>query len=281
MSIFSWGLQSLVSKPEPKPERYNPRPPGVIREGSVTHAVWLFLNTNRGKWYSRYQILHQIGCTDKSADWACLFLKEQGLIESCSDHRNSRYLRYAVTTNNPSAQISEPRTQARKKGMARDEAPMSGAGVQGLAKVRRSGDSDRAAVGGELRSIPGGRGPAADNGALAGQARHLSALRAGQCDLDAARPADEPQAVLSEGDREGQCHDTRTGRKGSRAADTKHSDSPMGIGIQPGTAEVGQAVSQIHVVDLSGADPATARVGQTDWIATRDPIPTDQEGHAA
>ncbi|MBU3652570.1 MAG: hypothetical protein FGM44_05735 [Limnohabitans sp.] len=144
MSIFTWGMQSLVSaKPEEsKNERYNPRPPGVIREGSVTHAVWHFLNANRGKWYSRYQILNNIGCTDKSADWACLFLKEQGLIESCPDHRNSRYLRYAVTTKNPSAQISEPRSQASEKGLARDEAPMPGAGVQGLVTVRRSGDSD-------------------------------------------------------------------------------------------------------------------------------------------
>lgn len=282
MSIFTWGVQSLVSaKPEEPKERYNPRPPGVIRDGSATAAVLAFLLAHRGKRFSPYQIIHHLGCTEKAASWAFLFLRRQGLVEVCPDPRNERYMRYGCNEKTASAQVAEPRVQARKKGMARDEAPMSGAGFQGLAKVRRSGDSDRAAVGGELRSIPGGRGPAADNGALAGQARHLSALRAGQCDLDAARPADEPQAVLSEGDREGQCHHTRTGRKGSRAADTKHSDSPMGIGIQPGTAEVGQAVSQIHVVDLSGADPATARVGQTDWIATRDPIPTDQEGYAA
>lgn len=281
MSIFSWGLQSLVSKPEPKPERYNPRPPGVIQHGSVTHAVWLFLLSNRGKRFSCYQVRHHLGCTEKAASWAFLFLRGQGLVEVCPDPRNERYKRYACNEKTASAQVAEPRVQARKKGMARDETPMSGAGIQGLAKVRRSGDSDRAAVGGQFRAVSVGHGVATDTGALAGPAGHLSAFRAGQCDLDTARPADEPQAVLSEGDREGQCHHTRTGRKGSRAADTKHSDSPLGGGIQPGTAEVGQAVSQIHVVDLSGADPATARVGQTDWIATRDPIPTDQEGHAA
>ncbi len=49
MSIFSsWGLQSLVTaKPNPKTERFNPHPPGVIRDGSVTHAVLLFLKTNK------------------------------------------------------------------------------------------------------------------------------------------------------------------------------------------------------------------------------------------
>lgn len=266
MSIFTWGVQSLVSaKPEePKPERFNPRPPGVIREGSATAAVLAFLLAHRGKRFAAYQVIHATGCTQKATSWALVYLQQQGLIETSPDPRNERYLRYGSNEKTTSAQISEPRTQASEKGMARNETQMSGAGLQGLVTVRGSGDSDRAAVGAELRSIPSGRGPAADNGALAGQARHLSALRAGQCDLDAAHTADEPQAVLSEGDREGQCHHTRTGRKGSRAADTKHSDSPMGIGIQPGTAEVGQAVSQIHVVDLSGADPATARVGQTD-----------------
>lgn len=283
MSIFTWGVQSLVSaKPEdPKPERFNPRPPGVIREGSATAAVLAFLLAHRGKRFAAYQVIHATGCTQKATSWALVYLQQQGLIETSPDPRNERYLRYGSNEKTTSAQISEPRTQASEKGMARDETPMSGAGIQGLAKVRRSGDSDRAAVGGQFRAVSVGHGAATDTGALAGPTGHLSALRAGQCDLDTARPADEPQAVLSEGDREGQCHHTRTGRKGSRAADTKHSDSPMGIGIQPGTAEVGQAVSQIHVVDLSGADPATARVGQTDWIATRDPIPTDQEGHAA
>lgn len=41
MSIFSsWGLQSLVTaKHNPKTERFNPHPPGVICEGSVAHAI--------------------------------------------------------------------------------------------------------------------------------------------------------------------------------------------------------------------------------------------------
>lgn len=283
MSIFTWGVQSLVSaKPEePTPERYNPRPPGVIREGSATAAVLAFLLAHRGKRFAAYQVIHATGCTQKATSWALLYLQRQGLIETTPDPRNERYLRYGSNEKTTSAQISEPRTQASEKGVARDETPMSGARIQGLAAVRRGGDSDRAAVGGQFRAVSEGRRAATDTRALAGPAGHLSALRAGQCDLDPTRPPDESQAVLPQGDLEGQCHHARTGRKGARAADTKHSDSPMGIRIQPGTTEVGQAVPQIHVVDVSGPDPTTARMGQADWITARDPVPADQEGHAA
>ena len=87
MRIFSsWVLQSLVTaKPNPKTERFNPHPPGVIREGSVTHAVLLFLKTNKGKRFSTYQIIHSLGCSEKAASCAFIYLRRTGLVEVCPD----------------------------------------------------------------------------------------------------------------------------------------------------------------------------------------------------
>lgn len=283
MSIFTWGVQSLVSaKPEdPKPERFNPRPPGVIREGSATAAVLAFLLAHRGKRFAAYQVIHATGCTQKATSWALVYLQQQGLIETSPDPRNERYLRYGSNEKTTSAQISEPRTQASEKGMARDETPMSGAGIQGLAKVRRSGDSDRAAVGGQFRAVSVGHGAATDTGALAGPTGHLSALRAGQCDLDAARPADEPQAVLSEGGGERAIHDGSPGAEGAGQPNSKQHSRPLASRLQPGAtnfAKTGQACTQ----DLVERSRLVAEsVGSLAGSALQDPVLANHAGHAA
>lgn len=113
MSIFTWGANVLVTaKPGPTPERYNPRPPGVIQHGSVTHAVLLFLTANRGKRFHSFQIIHSIGCTEKAASWAFLYLRREGLVEVCPDPRNPRFMLYGANEKAKSARIAEPRIKA-------------------------------------------------------------------------------------------------------------------------------------------------------------------------
>ena len=78
--------------------RYNPRPPGVIREGSATAAVLVFMLAKRGMFMTHAQIVKGTGRSAKSVDWALLFLRSQGLVECVPDTaRNSRYLRYRAT----------------------------------------------------------------------------------------------------------------------------------------------------------------------------------------
>ena len=227
MSIFSWGVQQLVSsRPEPTPFHYNPRPPGVIRNGSVTHAVLLFLDSNRGKWYSAYQVIHAVGCTQKSADWAFIFLREQGLIESCPDQRNPRYLRYGANGKTASAQVAEPRVQARKMSLVHDESPMSGAEIQGLVEVRGSRNSDCAPMGDQLRPVSDGLGSTTNARALAGQDGHGGALCSGQCRLDSAHAADESSTVLPERDPAGASPHASSGSATARAAKPQHSPAP-------------------------------------------------------
>lgn len=75
--------------------RYNPRPPGVIREGSATDAVLAFLQAHPMRFFTNGQIIQATGKTDKAVSWALLYLRSQGHIECTPDAgRNERYLRY-------------------------------------------------------------------------------------------------------------------------------------------------------------------------------------------
>ena len=77
--------------------KFNPRPAGITRPGSATQAVLALLQAHSGRWFSHFQIVQATGRTSKSVDWALLFLKARGLIESTKDEwRNSRYLKYSI-----------------------------------------------------------------------------------------------------------------------------------------------------------------------------------------
>lgn len=77
--------------------RYNPRPPGVIREGGATDCVLTFLQSSPRRFYCHHEIQTGTGRTKVSIDWALCFLKSQHLIEVTSDDgRNSRYNRYRL-----------------------------------------------------------------------------------------------------------------------------------------------------------------------------------------
>lgn len=78
--------------------RYNPRPRGVIREGSATAAVLSYLKSRRGIFFTHAQIVKGTQRSAKSVDWALLFLRSQSLVECVPDSsRNARYLRYRAT----------------------------------------------------------------------------------------------------------------------------------------------------------------------------------------
>lgn len=81
---------------EPRPPAYNPHPPGVIRSGSATGAVLEWLQSRRpGLWWTRGQIMAGTGRTEKSVNWALLYLRTQGRIECVpNDSRNPNWRRY-------------------------------------------------------------------------------------------------------------------------------------------------------------------------------------------
>ncbi len=78
--------------------RYNPRPAGVMREGSATKAVWDVLRARPLMFFTHAQIMASTRRSAKSVDWALIFLRSQAMVESVPDEgRNPRYLRYRVT----------------------------------------------------------------------------------------------------------------------------------------------------------------------------------------
>ena len=77
--------------------RYNPRPPGVIREGGATDAVLTFLQSNPRRFFCHYEIAAGTNKTKVSIDWALCYLRAQNIIETTTDDgRNARYLRYRI-----------------------------------------------------------------------------------------------------------------------------------------------------------------------------------------
>lgn len=75
--------------------RYNPRPPGVIHEGSATFAVLAWLRANPSRWFSHYELQRSTKRTKNSIDFALAYLRAQELVVVAADSgRNPRYLRY-------------------------------------------------------------------------------------------------------------------------------------------------------------------------------------------
>lgn len=265
MSIFTWGVQSLVStKPEdPKPERYNPRPPGVIREGSATAAVLAFLLAHRGKRFAAYQVIHATGCTQKATSWALVYLQQQGLIETSPDPRNERYLRYGSNEKTTSAQISEPRTTKGSKGLERNGQQVYEQPAQRLEVLRGQGDTCQPRVDRELSPVSTRHGIAANAQALAGQKGHQRALHPRQLPLDNERGTDVQAGVLPPGSCGWPGNDREGGEQAPRNADAQRRDST--VDLRP-EAQGQRRDVQIHAMaDVSGRDHAADSVGKTDW----------------
>jgi hypothetical protein len=96
MSGMAWIAKQIegLSQP-PQLIRFNPRPPGVIREGSATEAVLTILRESPGRFFVCEQLIKQTGRTHAAVSFALLYLRDQSLIEAYPDAtRNPRFLRY-------------------------------------------------------------------------------------------------------------------------------------------------------------------------------------------
>jgi hypothetical protein len=83
--------------------RHNPRPPGVIREGSASAAVLEFLRKS-GRFHSEASIRFATGRSHSAVSWALLYLRGLGRIVAVPDtRRDARYLRYRAATTEEAA----------------------------------------------------------------------------------------------------------------------------------------------------------------------------------
>lgn len=89
-------LASENAKPNPPCRFPNPHPPGVMREGSATFAVYEFLTQNPGRCYNHSQIVAATGRSVKSVDFGLAFLRKYDRIECFPDRRNARYFLYRL-----------------------------------------------------------------------------------------------------------------------------------------------------------------------------------------
>lgn len=77
--------------------RYNPRPAGVIREGSASHAILAYMHTRPARFVSNAELIHGTGRTHAAVSWALVYLRSLGVIEAVADEaRNPRYNRYRL-----------------------------------------------------------------------------------------------------------------------------------------------------------------------------------------
>ena len=75
--------------------RVNPHPPGQPWPGSATEAVLTFLRASPGRFYRHGAIVTGVGRSKASVDWALIYLRRVGLVESTPDTiRNAQYMRY-------------------------------------------------------------------------------------------------------------------------------------------------------------------------------------------
>ena len=88
--------QLIVTTSPQKRNRFNPRPPGVIREGSATEAVLSFLKQSPG-FKTEAQILWATKRSHAAVSWALLRLRQWGKVACVEDTaRSTRYRRYCA-----------------------------------------------------------------------------------------------------------------------------------------------------------------------------------------
>ncbi len=95
---LDWMAAQIQSLPSSKlPERFNPRPAGVIQAGSASEAVLELLRTHPQRFFTCGELIRRTNRTHAAVTWACLYLRSQGLVQASSDGaRNPRFLRYRI-----------------------------------------------------------------------------------------------------------------------------------------------------------------------------------------
>lgn len=100
LSTVGFLVAQIVKSHMPKkvPQKFNPRPPGVIQQGSATEAVLNFLLANH-RFYTQQQIMWATKRSHSAVSWALLRLRAWKRVEVIGDAaRNSRYLRYRAVS---------------------------------------------------------------------------------------------------------------------------------------------------------------------------------------
>jgi hypothetical protein len=69
----------------------------VIRDGSTTHLVLVFLRERPHTLHPHWQIQAGVGRSKVAVDWALAFLRQQGMVDAVPDRgRNARYFKYRI-----------------------------------------------------------------------------------------------------------------------------------------------------------------------------------------
>ena len=77
--------------------QYNPRPAGVIRQGSATDAVLKVLEANPGRFFTCGDLMARTGRSHAAVSWALIYLRDVvRAVETASDSRQGNYLRYRL-----------------------------------------------------------------------------------------------------------------------------------------------------------------------------------------
>lgn len=105
--------QLTGDKPDLPAQRYNPRPAGVLRCQSASHAVYEVLRASPARWFSHGQLLQRTGKGTKALCWGLAYLQGKGLVESAQDGiRSERYRVYRLMPDAEAPTVSDdPRTQ--------------------------------------------------------------------------------------------------------------------------------------------------------------------------
>lgn len=75
--------KQITSMQAPEPARLNnPRPAGVVRPGSGTDVLLLFLRQAPRRWFFHAELVLALGRSKGEIDWALLYLVREGQVES-------------------------------------------------------------------------------------------------------------------------------------------------------------------------------------------------------
>ena len=96
MSGMAWiAHQILSAKPDGRPPRFNPRPPGVIQRGAA-FSILVYMRQHPGRLFTSLDLIRALGLTHSAVSWGLYFLRQLGHIETYPDPRNTRYLMYRL-----------------------------------------------------------------------------------------------------------------------------------------------------------------------------------------